>query len=71
MFAFIKHLLFRTVSPSESAPATHTGLSAEEPLDRLFAKLERESNRLVEEATHVKTLRFAAAGRNALSANRR
>ncbi len=73
MFAFIKHLLFGTVSPSESALATYTGLSEEQPLDRLFAKLERELNRLVEEATHgvVKTLTFAADGRNALSANRR
>jgi hypothetical protein len=73
MFAFIKHLLFGTVSPSESALAIYTGLSEEQPLDRLFAKLERELNRLVEEATHgvVKTLTFAGDGRNALSVNQR
>jgi hypothetical protein len=73
MFAFIKRLLSRPDGLSQSAFATHTDLSADEPLDRLFADLERESNRLVEEAIRgaVKTLRFAADEGNALPADRR
>ena len=49
MFAWIKRLLFRITSRSASAPARQSDLSAEERLDRLFAELERQSDRLVEE----------------------
>lgn len=49
MFAWIKRLLSRITSRPASAPATQSDLSAEERLERLFAELERRSNRLVEE----------------------
>jgi len=50
MFAWIKRVLFWITGRSANAPGTQSDLGAEQRLDRLFAELERQSNRLVEEA---------------------